>query len=338
MELAMFNIPNCFFPTSTVLVDDDCNYLNNLTTILSENLAYRTINSSVDALAIIKADHNTNFLESIKGIESFQQSLPNLGIAAPLLESILANPLRFQCASVLIVDYAMPKINGLELCEQLQNLPIKKILLTGKADEKTAIEAFNAQVIDMYIQKQDISLISAVNNAIKKLQKKYFIQLIEQLSSSLPINHEFFPNNIEFYEYFDEIIRKNNILEYYPIDSTGNFLFIDKKGTISILVTKSKEDLDGIIDIAKDSGASDSIINAIKENKKVPFFSSNKEFALVQNDQWENYLHPANVIVGKNRNYVCAHITPVTQINGVNNLSEIKSFEYYMDNLWQPHG
>jgi CheY-like chemotaxis protein len=41
---------------------------------------------------------------------------------------------------VLVVDYSMPQMNGVEVCEALRHLPCKKILFTGAADEKVAVE------------------------------------------------------------------------------------------------------------------------------------------------------------------------------------------------------
>ena len=43
--------------------------------------------------------------------------------------------------STVIVDYDMPSQNGIDFCRQLSDLPIKKVMLTGRADYKLAVDS-----------------------------------------------------------------------------------------------------------------------------------------------------------------------------------------------------
>ena len=45
--------------------------------------------------------------------------------------------------SVVVVDYFMPEMDGVTFCRRLNNPSIGKILLTGRAEDSVAIEAFN---------------------------------------------------------------------------------------------------------------------------------------------------------------------------------------------------
>ena len=65
---------------------------------------------------------------------------------------------RHQEISIIIVDYKMSDVNGIELCRQLRSLPMKKILLTGEADEQKAVAAFNEGIIDCFISKTSPTL------------------------------------------------------------------------------------------------------------------------------------------------------------------------------------
>ncbi len=61
---------------------------------------------------------------------------------------------RFTRTAILIVDYDMPGLNGLELARRLKSkLAIKVMLLTGEADQQTAITAFNQGEIDRFLPK-----------------------------------------------------------------------------------------------------------------------------------------------------------------------------------------
>ena len=74
-------------------------------------------------------------------------------------------------------------MNGLEFCRNIQNLPIRKIMLTGRADTKLAVEAFNQKIIDKFLLKDVAEEIeNTIYDALIEEQKVYF----EKLSSSLP--------------------------------------------------------------------------------------------------------------------------------------------------------
>ena len=53
------------------------------------------------------------------------------------------NSERFAQISVVITDYAMPEMDGVDFLRQIKHSEIKRILLTGVADEKIAVKAFN---------------------------------------------------------------------------------------------------------------------------------------------------------------------------------------------------
>jgi CheY-like chemotaxis protein len=60
---------------------------------------------------------------------------------------MIYEPSRFNNIAVLVVDYSMPTINGIEFCKQLGDKHVYKILLTAEADSDIAINAFNDGII-----------------------------------------------------------------------------------------------------------------------------------------------------------------------------------------------
>ena len=63
------------------------------------------------------------------------------------IHKVIYDSKRFAMKTVVVVDYSMPNMNGLEVCKALEDLPLKFIMLTGKAEPETAIEAFNDGLI-----------------------------------------------------------------------------------------------------------------------------------------------------------------------------------------------
>ena len=97
---------------------------------------------------------------------------------------------RFLQPGVIVVDYSMPQMDGLEFCQALQDLPCKTILLTGTADESIAVQGFNHGLIDRYVKKHDSNMVERLDQEIEAMQQAYFATLSRTLRE-LPTRHSF---------------------------------------------------------------------------------------------------------------------------------------------------
>lgn len=75
-------------------------------------------------------------------------------------------------ADVIVSDYLMPQINGLQLLAQAKRLQPEaaRILLTGHADKSSAIQAINDVGLYHYLEKpwDNAQLLLIVNSAIER--------------------------------------------------------------------------------------------------------------------------------------------------------------------------
>ena len=78
------------------------------------------------------------------------------------------NTTRYALPNISVVDYSMPSKNGLDVLRATPAWPACRILLTGVADEKAAVAAFNEDLIEHFIRKQDPSLFENTISAIEK--------------------------------------------------------------------------------------------------------------------------------------------------------------------------
>ena len=170
-----------YHPTSLLVVDDDQNFLNSLEFYFGDEFHCNLYKYPEKALLHV--------LEQEKKRQAahlfFSDPDPNgrsinddenrviLWQSAKILD-LLKNSQRFRQNSVGIIDYDMPGMNGLELCRHLQDIPMRKILLTGKTGMDTALKLFNEGIIDCFLMKQQKDLSETLHKEILKLQKKYF--------------------------------------------------------------------------------------------------------------------------------------------------------------------
>ncbi len=170
-----------------------------------------------------------------------------------LLKKQIYNPDRFKHIAIAIVDYDMPKKNGLEFIRELNDSQIKVIMLTGKATQDTVIKAFNDKEIHRYVSKGDPDYLKKVSQYINELQAEFFFDFSKFILDSIKESENKVFENKSFIDLFNKIVRENEIIEYYLLDESGSFLMLDAAGNNQIwLIIKSKKDMQHFYEIAQD--------------------------------------------------------------------------------------
>lgn len=327
------SIPTCYFPSTALFLDDNRDFLLNFVLQLDEGLAYRIFDNPSTALDYI---HNKNYeFEFLQQncLGEYAKAKTGLMMSRNLTPDMTAihaevyNPNRFAEISVIVVDYAMPGMDGLEFCRRIQNRHIKKILLSGQADEKLAIEAFNEGLIDRYIKKNDPDASDLITKNIAELQYQYFQAMSDEVERTLPISAPRCLCDKNFVNEFHDIVRENRIVEYYLVDKSGSFLMLDDDANTSFLLVKNEEDMHACYQMALTHGASQSALEYLKSRKKAPIVL---EPTQLNNGDWESGLIPVTKLACED-NYYYAYL----QRNDLLNVrqSKILSYHRYLEEL-----
>lgn len=90
--------------------------------------------------------------------------------------------------SVLVSDYAMPAESGVSLCARHKYLGLRRILLTGIADESLAVTAFNEGAIDHFLLKQTSclakDLLESIEGQSRQSSEVRSLQLMQLMPDS----------------------------------------------------------------------------------------------------------------------------------------------------------
>ncbi len=329
-------IPIYSYPTTAILVDDSTAFLTNFSLQLDNQLALRLFSFPHDALACIKnsedsshlSERSFDFSQELGGNPITNQTV-TLNLAT--VQDEVYNPKRFSEISVVVVDYDMPGMTGIDLCRKLANKPIKKILLTDKGHEKIVIAAFNEGIIDHFIQKQDKNVVSLIDETIKKMQKKYFLCMSKDMRAVLAQEAPSFISDPLFCEFFDQLCVENDIVEYYLTELTGSFLLIDSHAQSSLLIVKCYEDLNIHYEFAQDNGAPESVLEDIRSGNKIPFaWKADDYFKLHSAEEWKDHVYPAEEIQGKEIYYYSFIKDPETAMIDPR---RIYSYQQYLEQL-----
>jgi CheY-like chemotaxis protein len=314
-------VPPFFFPSMVAFVDDSRDFLDNLSLQLAPNLAFRLYDSPVDALIALngtssRAAFPADFLSVSQQGDDLPLSHHVLDLNLDRIAREVHNPARFEQISVVVVDYDMPEIDGLELCQNIKNPAVKKILLTGKADEKTAVRAFNQRRIDRFLLKQDPDIIPMLNQAIAELQQDYCKALGRTVIDALSLGSHPFLRDEKFAEVFRQICARLDATEFYLTSTPAGFLLLDATGMASQLIVKTGQDLRDHFDIAQDQEAPAELLGLLRRREVVPCFPGPDGEYTPECEDWRACLHPASRIEGNDQDYYYALLSPISLAQG----------------------
>lgn len=288
----------CLFrhPTTTVFVDDSDDFLYSIA-LGVDRLPYRSFSVPAQGLAYVNQFTSSH---DCPAAESLPSGSPALGKLFSRACSRLNNERRFAEPSVLVVDHSMPSMTGLELCSQITNPNIKKVLLTGVADERMAIEALNIDLIDFYISKRESGLAQRLRSIIAHLETRYFQDLYgwsrdSEVRTALP---QLF--DAAFADYFEDVVERLNIVEYYPLIDNSGFRLISGYGQCTRLLVLSEAQLNERLDTLDTSGLSPEVREKLSLFELIPASVSSTVAR-----QPEDQLLPAILVEGTERWY-CA--------------------------------
>ncbi|GAA4352065.1 response regulator [Variovorax defluvii] len=299
-----FKIPPFFFPTTVAFVDDSYDFLSNLSLQLHPTLAYRLLQSTSEALMLLKSQKlQTEPL--INGLFSLYQGRDEadhdhqvIDISLGLIHRKVHDERRFDQIPVVVVDYDMPQMNGVEFCRQIQNPLIKKILLTGKADERIAVEAFNGGLIDRFIRKQDPNALEILDQAVLEMQAYHFEEMQSMLSDSLSVGLHRFLRDRKLAARFKELCAQYNIVEYYLTCAPDGMLMLDATGASYLLVVQNESQVQSTHEIAYDQGAPEQLLTRLRSGEVIPYFPKTQGIYSSIYKDWRSCLHTATKIEG----------------------------------------
>ena len=329
MELC--RIPVCYLRSKTLFVDDSQDFLMNFSLQLPDDFNYQLHTSPNSAQHVLQHIENTQALYHAclgKQIQTQGSPLTTQGLQIDISEiyKILYNPDRFAEIGVVVVDYAMPGMDGITFCEHIKHLPFGRILLTGKADERIAIKAFNDGLIDCYAQKHDPMLAATIKHNIQTLQKRYFQRLSNSLNHILSINGLNCLNDPEFFDLFEQIIANHHIVEYYLVDTGGSFLMLDNQANCHFLLVKTDEDLRYYQEMACDTQAPQTVLDKLATGNFLPSCLLYDNTHATSPD-WSQPLIPLKQLQGR-QHY---HYALTNELHGFDlKLEQISPFEVYL--------
>ncbi len=274
--------PTCFYhPIKVLFLDDNRNFLDSLELELSSNLDMLTCTDYKEAMKVIdksSEDINKVTIKILDHIDVDTTTDHLIDIEISNIHKTIYDKSRFNYIAIVVIDYKMPTINGIEFCRLIRNKRIMKVILTARADRAIAIKAFNDGIIDKFLLKHNENLHKELLQAIVDLQYRYFANLSQTIIAGLGVKLESLLRSNIYLNLFNRTKERANAVEYYLIDRSGSFLFLDKNARPTWLIIRNKIDLDQQMKLVEGLDAPDSILSPLKKREKLLFLLSKHEY------------------------------------------------------------
>jgi len=294
----------CSYPTKVILVDDNQSFLNEIQLALSlhnvPSLSFLEVNKFFAYMQQYSTKTLADYCMEVSDDADMDHRIIDINIGN--IYRKIYDSLRFDEITVIITDYAMPEMDGIVLLRKLDlKYSIKNILLTGVADEKIAVNAFNEGLIHSFIRKDAPNFVENLVNKILDLQLLYFKDVSKNIKGT--VECFFDPAYVEFIK---NTIRAEKTVEYYLIDEFGSFLLVDIHGNSKWLIVRDEHEMQHHYEIAKeyfvDGNVPDDILEKLAKRNSVLFLGLGDKQNLPPSE-WESRLYPANTFVGKRKYY-----------------------------------
>jgi CheY-like chemotaxis protein len=322
-KLLIKSLGCCRYPTTVLMVDDNPRFLKHLSAKLDSSFHFNLMTDPRGAAVLgseeilLKKTISRSFVQDQNlelEADDFSIYQSHQGVRLSSLIDLIQDSSRFNEISVIIVDYAMPGMNGIELCRALEKHPAKKILLTGEADHRIAVDAFNEGLIHRFVlkQTQENILYEELNAAINEMQSIFFSVGSRKILAALGLEQLFLNTNLV--NFFAEVFSQKNYTEFYLLNYRGALLVLDERGQVEVFVLETQENLNSYALMARNNDASESLVKALSHKTHLPYLliAENEDLPF---GEWEKYLLPAFPIPGTDLFYAKTSLLPYELIN-----------------------
>lgn len=303
------------YPTTSVIVDDDGRFLSALAKALSPTLPLRLFTNPAAAVTYLNQEGAHQPFT-----QSWGEAVPSLSQVTLSLKEIAEESRsdgRFAEVSSVVVDYAMPAMNGLDMLRQLERPPHARILLTGQASNAIAVDAFNQQLISGYIEKSWQAPLRDLRDRLTEQQVALARARFDATSSlfSDPMFRIFFDH--AFADWFADYRHQHAIIEHYWIASVHGFLCRDRAGQSRLLLAHDNDFINTQRSaIERHKGSADLLGALYAKNVVAVFPTDNGMFDPSVGDRWHDDLYLVNATVGDSVRYHIADVADPTHLLG----------------------
>ncbi|MFN8769792.1 MAG: response regulator [Neisseriaceae bacterium] len=298
--------PIIYYPLKVLCIDDDPSILEILKSNLDKHYSVSTFSSANEVLSQLDKIYSKptieEYFKKIINKSGNDEGSLQLELKIEEITDLSETHSNHEKSCIIICDYRMPDINGIEFFKKLAHLNVKKILLTEHQEYQEVLSAFNSGTIDLFLLKSDENLMTNLLNGIKNLSEEYFLDSTHFIKESIELEKDLPLSDTTFEKFFQNLLKEYNITEHYLADENGSFLLINARGERYCLVIHTDNSLDKFTNLYSEPDF-DYFTQQISKRQKIPFFGIKVDPTKIELNQWNNFLYTPQVLNGKDIYY-----------------------------------
>src|SRR4030095_6126179 len=259
----------CLHPTTVLFVDDSKLFARSLSLRIPPDLAVEVIEDPRPALNRMNAEIDSGIQpEMTRSSTGGSVVGGRMEFDAARVQDALRFAGRFSRVSVVVADFGMPAMSGLQLCSQIRDPSVQKVLITGLADHAQAVDAFNQRSIQGFIPKGEPTFFTQLFVAIRELKYQYFVAKARHMESVLRMERPTFTNEPCIAEYFQALCKRLSVVEHYVGRDPPGVLMVSNTGDVQRLVVLDEAQLAEQLAFASDAGATSGVLGGLASKSK----------------------------------------------------------------------
>jgi CheY-like chemotaxis protein len=255
-------------PGTVVFLDDDPDYLEMLALVLPRSWHLKLFLRPSDCIAYLMQE--PPFWEADAWNQ--QQLIGLWREGKPLIPQILAYwsryTERYALSRVVVVDFSMPGMDGLQVLSELGDWPGARVLLTGQADEQVAVRAFNRGLIDQFIPKQTQDISRRLREAVEHLLFTSHARHAQIWRSTLTQEQNTLLRSPGVDAWLASFTQKHWV-EHVVIGAPFGVLGMDTQGKIAWLQLETRQGLHALAELAEVAGVAAADVQEIRAGTKL---------------------------------------------------------------------
>lgn len=292
--------PIVMFPTETLLLDDDPIYARLFAKNIKRNKGV-LIKPIVDAKSLLKQGSNDFLFYETPELSEKPKNRLELSTNTLQLKKQLQGSI-----SVLIADYHMPGMNGVEFFKTITSPFVYKILISNFIDSGYSDEinsAINNGFINAFLDKKR-SLESNLKQSIAHGQKRFFSFLSNEIM--MPSQRKRI-SDPDFSAIVQKLIDKMSPQSMHANEELSCFQFKNKEIKNSLFIT-TIEDTAELLESYQAENASKNVIEKLASHK---FMLSCPDPFGMEGSSWGDFIKPAQKVKGHFNEYLFTTVEEV---------------------------
>jgi len=290
-------VPLTIFPSETVFIDDDFIYAKLLTRNMRNDEGVAITPTSDTEIFLAQGENDFVYLNE-SNIDGRISKIIELSTEPLKAQKQLTNTV-----SVIIADYLMPKINGIDFFKRIKSPYIFKILASNFVDtnySKKTTAAMNEGIINAVLDKKQ-KFYKTLKQSICK-GKNGFFSLIssEILPKPLSKNDKFSDPKLATFVW--ELVAEINPEYMWANPDLNSFFFKSRNtGADKTLYVVTSDDITDLCQSYQAEFASRKVIERLQSHE---FILASEDPFSMDGSQWIELLRPAKKIKGQCNDYL----------------------------------